>query len=75
MLKERAIRERRSVKASEVFEHQTIELNDQRLRVDRRKRTTERGRALVVLTQIHGGRRRTRTWKLNPTRKVTLCLR
>lgn len=74
-MKDRAVRERRTVKASEVFENQTIEVNGQRLRVDRRKRITERGRGLVVFTQIHEGRRRSRTWKLNPARKVTLCLR
>jgi hypothetical protein len=74
-VKDRAVRERKTVKASEVFEHQTIELDDQRLRVDQRRRETKEGRGVVVLRQLPNGRGRVRTWRLNPTKKVTLCLR
>jgi len=74
-MKERAIRERKSVKAGEVFEHSVIELNGQRLRVDRRTSEKKMGRRVVIFRQIPNGRRRTRVWELNPAKKVTLCLR
>lgn len=74
-MKDRDVRQRKTVKASEVHAHSTIELNDQRLRVDQRGRRTENGNAVIVFRQIHGGRRRVRTWKMSPAKKVTLCLR
>lgn len=70
-MKERDVRRRKTVKAGEVFEHSTIELNDQRLRVDQRRREG----ATVVLREIPNGRRRVRTWRLNSRKNVTLCLR
>lgn len=74
-MKERDVRQRKTVKASEVHAHSTIELDGQRLRVDQRGRRTEMGRAVVFFRQIHNGRRRVRTWKMSPAKKVTLCLR
>lgn len=74
-MKERDVRSRATVKAGEVHAHQTIEVDGQRLRVDRRKRTKERGNAVIVFAQLPNGRGRTRTMKMSPAKHVTLCLR
>lgn len=71
-MKERDVKSRTRVKASEVHAHQTVELNGQRLRVDRRGRT--RG-GKIKLQQIHEGTRGVRTLLLTPTKKLDLILR
>lgn len=69
------MRQRKTVKAAEVHLHSIIEVAGQRLRVDQRKRTKERGNAVLIFRQLPNGRGRVRTMKMSPAKKVTLCLR
>lgn len=71
-MKDRDVKMRQKIKASEVKQHDVVELAGQRLRVDRRRKQRN-GR--IKLTEITPGRRRVRGAELSAAKKLDLVRR
>lgn len=70
-MKDRDVKRTETKKASEVFEGQTISIDGQRLRVDRRTSEGQR----VTFTELGYGKRKPRRISVGRTKKVEVIFR